>query len=121
MEPIRGDIMRRIRINDFYEELSDDNSVEVKSTINNLNDIKRICLNNQINQIKLKYILSKLIMYLLELIDVLMIFNLILSDKNRKGLLILVIVLNIVIGIFFIITPDYKFELVKKEKELNNI
>ena len=110
--------MKKIRINDFYSKIDYNDEVsdkEIEIIENNLSNIKEISLSNETNSLKIKCFISKIIMYLLELIDILLVFSIIFMD-NINILVISVFILNIIVGIVFVITPDYKEELDNKER-----
>lgn len=114
--------MNRIKINDFYTELFDENyhDEEITDIENNLSNIKEFYLSTEISKLKTKYFIMKLIMILLEVIDVLVIGSIFFMD-NITDLLIIVFILNIIVGIVFIITPDFKIELEEKENEIKRV
>ena len=113
--------MRRIRINNFYDELTFTNTDNnTKCIENNLNDIKAFSISNEIDRLKVKCFISKMIMFLLEIIDIAAILGVLFLD-DISTLLITVFIINIVVGIVFSIIPDFELELYNKEKEYNNI
>ena len=114
--------MERIRINDFYTELfsKENSNQEIDYIENNLSDIKRFCITNEISKLKIKYFIMRLIMILLEIIDVLVIGSLLFLDDINE-LLVITFILNIIVGIVFVVSPDIKLEIDNKEEELRRV
>ena len=75
--------MKKIRINDFYQEIEDEViTYDLNQYKDNILDIKKFYLHNLLSKTKIKYFITKLITFLVEIIDVLVLSYVLILDGD---------------------------------------
>lgn len=105
--------MRRVRINDFLEELevydNEYTNEDLAKTEEKIEELKSLFQEEKKEKTKYNYFLMRLFLGLVEVVDIVTIIKIFLVKENSIAILItIVLFLNIFAGIILGLTKDYK-------------
>lgn len=105
--------MRKVKINDFFEELDvydkEYTNEDLINTEKRLDELKSFFQEETKEKMKYNFLLARIFLGLVEVIDIVTIIELLLTEsKSKTFILVIIIILNIFAGIILELTKDYK-------------